>query len=97
MRYKALNQELLVLPAHFAKLTELDDEGRVVARLGDLYQENHGLQIEDEEEFRKLVSKNLPPQPNAYEEIRKTNMGLITPEPAEETEMEIGPNRCAVS
>nr|WP_236784894.1 MBL fold metallo-hydrolase [Alteribacter salitolerans] len=95
--YKEMNQDLLVMPAHFAKLSELDEKGRVYARLGDLYQVNSGLQVEDEDEFRRLVSENLPPQPNSYQEIRKTNMGKISPEPAEETEMEIGPNRCAVS
>ncbi|RNA66273.1 MBL fold metallo-hydrolase [Alteribacter keqinensis] len=97
VRYKEMNQDLLVMPAHFAKLSELDEKGRVYARLGDLYQVNSGLQVEDEDEFRRLVSENLPPQPNSYQEIRKTNMGKISPEPAEETEMEIGPNRCAVS
>ncbi|ERN54718.1 MULTISPECIES: MBL fold metallo-hydrolase [Alkalihalophilus] len=97
VRYKNLDQDLLVLPAHFAKLKELDDQGRVFARLGDLYKENHGLMIDDEEEFRRVVSENLPPQPNSYQEIRKTNMGILTPNKEEETEMEIGPNRCAVS
>lgn len=97
VRYKALDQDLLVLPAHFAKLKELDDQGRVFARLGDLYKTNEGLMVEDEEEFRRMVSENLPPQPNSYQEIRQTNMGKLSPSPEEETEMEIGPNRCAVS
>ncbi|TWI54093.1 MBL fold metallo-hydrolase [Halalkalibacter nanhaiisediminis] len=97
VRYKALDQELLVLPAHFAKLKELDEQGRVFARLGDLYKTNEGLMVEDEEEFRRMVSENLPPQPNSYQEIRQTNMGKLSPSPEEETEMEIGPNRCAVS
>ncbi|WP_026688546.1 MBL fold metallo-hydrolase [Alteribacter aurantiacus] len=97
VRYKEMDQDLLVMPAHFAKLSELDEKGRVLARLGDLYKVNTGLQVEDEDEFRRLVSENLPPQPNSYQEIRKTNMGKISPDPAEETEMEIGPNRCAVS
>ncbi|PYZ92347.1 hypothetical protein CR194_16060 [Salipaludibacillus keqinensis] len=97
VRYKNMNQDLLVLPAHFAKLKELDETGRVVARLGDLYKENNGLQVEDEGEFRQMVTENLPPQPNSYKEIRQTNMGKVTPDSEEETEMEIGPNRCAVS
>ncbi|MCE7791643.1 MBL fold metallo-hydrolase [Salipaludibacillus sp. CUR1] len=97
VRYKKMNQDLLVLPAHFAKLKELDEQGRVEARLGDLYEENEGLQVEDENEFRKMVTENLPPQPNSYKEIRQTNMGKVTPDAEEETEMEIGPNRCAVS
>ena len=46
-------------------------------RLGDLFAENHGLNIEDEDEFRKLVTENLPPQPNAYQEIRQTIWGKL--------------------
>lgn len=56
----------------------------------------HGLNIQDEEEFRRVVTDELPPQPNAYQEIRQVNMGKITPALDEQTEMEIGPNRCAV-
>ncbi len=95
-RYKELSEELIVLPAHFMIIDELNDDGSVSEKLGTLFAKNHGLNIADEEEFRNLVSKNLPPQPNAYQEIRKTNMGRITPNEEEQREMEIGPNRCAV-
>jgi len=43
-----------------------------------------------------LVTKSLPPQPNAYREIRQTNMGILMPDAEQQREMEIGPNRCAV-
>ncbi|WP_134704418.1 MBL fold metallo-hydrolase [Ammoniphilus sp. YIM 78166] len=94
--YKGLSEDLIVLPAHFGKMTELGAGGLVSGRLGDLYQNNPGLNIHDENEFRKTVSENLPPQPNAYQEIRQTNMGKIQPDEEEQREMEIGPNRCAV-
>ena len=42
------------------------------------------------------MTDDLPPQPNAFKEIRQVNMGRITPNEDEQTEMEIGPNRCAV-
>ncbi|MEW4282332.1 MBL fold metallo-hydrolase [Priestia koreensis] len=95
-RYKELSDELVVLPAHFMIIDELNDDRTVAAKLGDLFSHNHGLQIEDEAEFRALVTENLPPQPNAYQDIRKTNMGQMTPNEEEQREMEIGPNRCAV-
>ncbi|WP_375541644.1 MBL fold metallo-hydrolase [Brevibacillus borstelensis] len=95
-RYKELSNDLIVLPAHFGKVSELGEGGKVSARMGDLYQKNPGLNIQDEVEFRKTVTENLPPQPNAYQEIRQTNMGKITPTEEEQREMEIGPNRCAV-
>ncbi|MGG2093616.1 MBL fold metallo-hydrolase [Bacillus sp. S13(2024)] len=95
-RYKELSQELVVLPAHYSKVSELDEQGIVSAKLKDLFVQNAGLNIEDEAEFRKTVTENLPPQPNAYQEIRQTNMGKINPNEEEQREMEIGPNRCAV-
>ncbi|WP_342599916.1 MBL fold metallo-hydrolase [Psychrobacillus sp. FSL H8-0483] len=95
-RYRALSNELIVLPAHFMIIDELNEDGTVSKRLGDLFAENHGLNIEDEAKFRSMVTDNLPPQPNAYQEIRQVNMGKVTPTAEEQTEMEIGPNRCAV-
>jgi glyoxylase-like metal-dependent hydrolase (beta-lactamase superfamily II) len=95
-RYKDLSMELTVLPAHFMIIDELNEDGSVGEKLGTLFAKNHGLNIESEEEFRMLVSENLPPQPNAYQEIRETNMGKVTPDEEKQREMEIGPNRCAV-
>jgi glyoxylase-like metal-dependent hydrolase (beta-lactamase superfamily II) len=95
-RYKKLADELTVLPAHYMGIKEMNEDGSVSEKLGELYQKNHGLNIKDENEFRKTVTENLPPQPNSYQEIRETNMGKITPDEEKQREMEIGPNRCAV-
>lgn len=95
-RYVNLSDDLAVLPAHFGKMTELGKGGLVSGNLGKLYKENPGLNIHDEVEFRRTVTENLPPQPNAYKEIRQTNMGKLNPNEEEQREMEIGPNRCAV-
>ncbi|WP_110930343.1 MBL fold metallo-hydrolase [Paenibacillus bouchesdurhonensis] len=95
-RYKDLSEELIVLPAHFGKVTELGTGGEVSARLGDLFKNNPGLQITAETDFRRMVSDNLPQHPNSYQEIRQTNMGKIQPDDEQQREMEIGPNRCAV-
>ncbi|MGP0576754.1 MBL fold metallo-hydrolase [Paenibacillus peoriae] len=95
-RYRSLSQDLIVLPAHFGKVSELGESGKVMAQLSELFQNNPGLNIQEEETFRRTVTENLPPQPNAYQEIRQTNMGKLTPNEEEQREMEIGPNRCAV-
>ncbi|PYZ97797.1 hypothetical protein CR205_04170 [Alteribacter lacisalsi] len=95
--YAELSDDLYVLPAHYAKHSEMDQYGRVTEKLGVLFEKNSGLNIQDEENFRKTVSENLPPQPNAYQEIRQTNMGKIAPSEEEQADMETGPNRCAVS
>ncbi|GEK35285.1 MBL fold metallo-hydrolase [Kurthia sibirica] len=95
-RYRKLDEALIVLPAHYMTMAELNADGSVSKSLGQLVADNHGLNIKDTEEFRHLVTDHLPPQPNAYEEIRKVNMGIVTPQEEEQATMEIGPNRCAV-
>jgi len=95
-RYKELADDLIVLPAHYMGIDEVNDDGSVSEKLGTLYAQNHGLQITSEEQFRRTVTENLPPQPNSYQEIRQMNMGKISPDIEEQREMEIGPNRCAV-
>ncbi|MFB9325137.1 MBL fold metallo-hydrolase [Paenibacillus aurantiacus] len=95
-RYRALPEALIVLPAHYGTWRELGERGEVTARLGDLFAGNPGLNIPDEAEFRRIVTEQLPQQPNAYEAIRHTNMGRLTPSIEEQREMESGPNRCAI-
>ncbi|WP_342417821.1 MBL fold metallo-hydrolase [Paenibacillus sp. FSL R10-2782] len=95
-RYKDLPEDLIVLPAHFGSITELGKGGKVSARLADIYQTNPGLSLQSETEFRNRVTANLPEHPNAYQEIRQTNMGKITPTEEEQRDMEMGPNRCAI-
>ena len=91
-RYTQLSDGLTVPPAHFMVMDELNEDGTVAKKLGELYRDNHGLNIADEAEFRTLVTQNLPPRPNSYQEIRQTNMGKMNPD-TERREMEIGPNR----
>lgn len=95
-RYTALSKELIVLPAHFMIMEEVNENGSVWRELGLLFEENHGLNIEDEAMFRQMVTQDLPAQPNAYQDIRQTNMGKLNPDDEEQREMEIGPNRCAI-
>lgn len=95
-RYKELSDDLVVLPAHYSSVSELGEDGSVQAQLGSLYARNSGLNVGDADEFRKMVTENLPPQPNEHQRIRETNMGKVNPDEDDQREMEIGPNRCAI-
>ena len=53
-RYRELSEELIVLPAHFMIIEELNEDGSIGKKLGDLFAKNHGLNIENEDEFRRL-------------------------------------------
>ncbi|KML11463.1 hypothetical protein VL07_10005 [Bacillus safensis] len=95
-RYMVLSKEYIVLPAHFMTIEEMNEDGSIWKELGSLLKENHGLHIEDQQVFRKMVTEGLPAQPHAFQEIRKTNMGKLNPDVEAQREMEIGPNRCAI-
>lgn len=69
-----------MLPAHYMSIKEMNNDGSVSGKLGILYAQNNGLNIESDETFRRLVMENLPPQPNPYEQIRQTNMGKMSAE-----------------
>ena len=56
-RYKELSQNLVVLPAHYSKVSEMTESGIVSAKLKICFANNAGLNIEDEVEFRKTGRK----------------------------------------
>jgi glyoxylase-like metal-dependent hydrolase (beta-lactamase superfamily II) len=95
-RYKNLSSDLNVLPSHFGEMSELNDDGSVSDKLNSLYEKNKKLNVESPEEFRHMVTDNLPDQPNSHEEIRETNMGKQNPDQDKKKEMETGPNNCSV-
>ena len=88
--------QCLSLQTHFTIIDELNTDGSVSKKLSTLYETNHGLNIEDENEFRKLVTENLPPQKNEYQEIRQIIMGNVNPDAEKQNEMEMGPNHCVI-
>ncbi|WP_153464998.1 MULTISPECIES: MBL fold metallo-hydrolase [Sediminibacillus] len=96
-RFPSLSQRMVVLPTHFSSTNELTEDGKVQSTLQALYTNNQRLNISPQKRFIELVTENLPPQPNSYQEIRQANLGLVHPEPKQQQEMEAGPNRCAVS
>ncbi|QTM98050.1 MBL fold metallo-hydrolase [Sediminibacillus dalangtanensis] len=96
-RFPSLSQDLVVLPTHFSSSEELTNNGKVLSTLQALYTNNQRLNVSPQERFIELVTENLPPQPNSYQEIRQANLGLVQPEPQQQQVMEAGPNRCAVS
>lgn len=91
-----LPDETLVLPAHYSSVTELNSNGFVGATLGDIRRNNKVMQTEDREEFTDMVASVVGATPPNYEEIVDINRGLTDVTPEKATELEIGPNRCAV-
>lgn len=92
-----LHDDVLILPAHYADYTEMDTNGVISSRLGDLRQQSELLKIKDAGTFTdQVVAAAATETPPNYEEIVSINRGLVEVAADREAELEIGPNRCAV-
>jgi glyoxylase-like metal-dependent hydrolase (beta-lactamase superfamily II) len=94
--------DVKILPGHFS----VTDDGEYVdvtpgqpmfSTVGYLWENNEILRL-PEEEFVEHMFENLPSKPPNYEQVIATNAGEYEPEDQdEETELELGPNRCAAT
>jgi len=87
----------MVLPAHFASPGELDGDGVVQRRLGDIRAASPELALSTEEAFVEAMRRSVKPPPEVYQKIVAANLspGMVRDEQA--SEWELGKNQCAVS
>lgn len=91
-----LSDSTLVLPTHYAHIKEINEEGVVVAHLGDIRANNEVMRTENREQFTEMVAGASGATPPNYEEIIQINRGVVHVADEVATQLEIGPNRCAV-
>lgn len=92
-----LDPDLEVCPAHYTSRSESQDDGTLRRRLGDLLEHDPVVSIADEDEFVSYVVGHLGIAPTVYNEIRKVNLGQITPDTQHAKELEVGRNECALT
>ena len=90
-----LPDEVLVLPAHYGDVTVHPDRP-VGATLGELRQALPPLSY-DEDSFVSWATARSAPRPPNYVDIVQANMGRSAAPIDTLRQLEIGPNRCAVS
>lgn len=98
-RISVLPDDLIVLPGHFGNWDEeADDELRIMNTFGAVKKTNEEIySIDDESEFIEYIQANIRTQPEVYDQIRKVNIGQLTPSLDEQNVMDIGKNECAAS
>ncbi len=89
--------DALVLPGHYARADEANEDGSFAKPLDALWRENKGLQHADREEFIQYVLNHLPFMPEQYIEIKRVNAGLSEPDEETASTLELGKNICALS
>ena len=94
-RIASLSDDTVVLPAHYADLSEIGSDGVVSGRLGDLRASVPELRIETEEEFVEAMRRGVSEPPAAYADIIRVNLGALEASPEKIAEWELGKNECA--
>lgn len=84
-----------IFPSHYASTHDINPLGLVTRTLGELRRDNPMFQLADEKTFCEAVLAAMPEEPGNFERIRRINLGLEKADPQEQSELEIGPNRCA--
>lgn len=91
-----LSDDVLVLPAHFASVQEINENQYVGAHLGEIRKDNETMRTTDREAFTDMVTSGSGATPPNFETIIDINRGIKEVSTEQATELEIGPNRCAV-
>lgn len=92
-----LPDHCLVLPAHYADIREINDNGVVGATFGEIVKSNDIMRNADRKSFTEHVASAASSEkPPNFEEIIAINRGELHVNAEKATELEIGPNRCAV-
>jgi glyoxylase-like metal-dependent hydrolase (beta-lactamase superfamily II)/rhodanese-related sulfurtransferase len=94
-RVASLPDDTVVLPAHYADVSEIGPDGVVSGRLGDLRASVPELQIATEEEFVEAMRREVSEPPAAYADIIRVNLGTTEASPEKIAEWELGKNECA--
>jgi glyoxylase-like metal-dependent hydrolase (beta-lactamase superfamily II) len=103
--YESLNQRLepfvddntIVLPAHFQLFSEINDEGLVAATLGELRCTNPMLRPMTQNEFSAYVLKEISDAPEEYLEILRINQALLDVPEERAMDLEAGRNLCSAT
>jgi glyoxylase-like metal-dependent hydrolase (beta-lactamase superfamily II) len=96
-RMSRLPDEVLILPAHYASMTEMCQDGIVGTTLGEARRYNPAFQVRGERDFVEYVLAHLPPQPPEYRDIRRANLGQLVLDEERAVAAELGPNQCAAA
>lgn len=91
-----LPDELVILPGHYADVREINASGYVGATMKQIRATNPILHMTDKQAFVDIAVGNVGVTPPNHDKIIAVNRRQLDVSSQEQTEMEIGPNRCAV-
>ena len=96
-RIARLPDDVMLLPAHYAGVGEVRQDGVVATTIGEARKHNPVFQSRTEQAFLEYVLGHLPAQPRIYQDIRRANLGRIVFDEEHAIAAELGPNQCAAA
>ncbi len=96
-RFAELPDETVILPSHSASIAEQDKDRLVSLTLGEARHRLALYGIRELKPFIAAVKASLLENPERYQDIRKVNLGLFSPDEAGLKELEIGKNICGMA
>lgn len=100
-RLMNLPDTIVILPGHFTSLDEAPAPGHIFAEpLAEIKRRNEGLMAlerESEDGFVRYLLSHLPDPVPEYNEIKRVNTGLSSPDEETAWSLELGKNVCAIS
>lgn len=94
-RIAPLPDSVVVLPAHYADVSEIGQDGVVSAMLGELRRDVPELQIAEVASFTEAMKRAVGTPPPEYAEIINVNLGKTKADTDRVVEWELGKNQCA--
>ncbi|MDO8281022.1 MAG: MBL fold metallo-hydrolase [Thermodesulfovibrionia bacterium] len=95
-KLKKLGDDIIILPSHADSIKEQNESDIVSLTLGEARRNSKLFTLKDDREFIMYILESLPENPDSYQEIRKANLGIISPDEAKKKELEIGKNLCVM-
>jgi glyoxylase-like metal-dependent hydrolase (beta-lactamase superfamily II)/rhodanese-related sulfurtransferase len=96
-RIALLAESTVVLPAHYADVTEIGPTGVVSTTLGELRRDLPEFQIAEPASFTEAMKRAVRTPPPQYAAIIDANLGKTKANPDRLVEWELGKNQCAAS
>jgi len=95
-KLKSLGDDIIILPSHADSVKEQGENGVVSLTLGGARRDSELFRLTDYKEFINYIISSLQEIPDSYHEMRKANLGIISPDEAKKKELEIGKNLCVM-
>jgi glyoxylase-like metal-dependent hydrolase (beta-lactamase superfamily II) len=95
-RVGPLADDVVIAPGHRGPGDRPGPDGTYAVRLGTLRERLTALSMH-EAAFVEHVLASMPPRPNEFERVVRTNVGRLDVDDEAAFEMELGPNNCAAT